>query len=97
MARDTDLKRTCAVFSGLPSVELNVYPTNAMMILTPRCTAKSLVVTACCCGLLLSGCATDSRMIDPSAARAQREAAMRQEGEGNPPPKWSIGMCCCRR
>lgn len=84
MARDTDLKRTCAVFSGLPSVELNVYPTNAMMILTPRCTAKSLVVTACCCGLLLSGCATDSRMIDPSAARAQREAAMRQEGGGQP-------------
>lgn len=45
---------------------------------------KPLAVVSCLCALLLSGCAGGGGMIDPSDARARREAALRQEKPDQP-------------
>lgn len=54
------------------------------MMLTINSPFKPLVMFFCLCGLLLSGCAGGNGMIDPSEARAKREAATRQERADQP-------------
>ena len=45
---------------------------------------KFLTLVSCVCGFFLSGCALDSGMVDPSEARAKREAAVRREKPDQP-------------
>jgi hypothetical protein len=54
------------------------------MMLAMSSYSKPLVVVSCLCGLLLSGCAGGNGVIDPSEARAKREAAIRQERGDQP-------------
>jgi hypothetical protein len=47
--------------------------------------SKRLSLVACLCGLLLSGCAAGTGMIDPSEAREKRQAALKQESTTQQP------------
>lgn len=74
----------CRNAKSHPTADLKSYLTPTMMIPSRCFAARSLFLVSCCCGLFLSGCATDSQMVDPAEARARREAATQQAGGAQP-------------